>query len=187
MFHVKHFLEEALKELNIKHKNEQKEKFLLYFEELMLWNKKINLISRKLKKEEVLRKLLLPSLVPYRVIKEGEKILDFGAGGGIASVPLKIFKPNISLHLLESKNKPAIFLEHINQLLSLNVKIIKRFVNKKKDIEEKYDWVFIRAVNPEQTPRDIAYKILYYGRYTGEKFICKETIDFKENTISILA
>lgn len=186
MFHVKHFLEETLKELNIACENEKKEKFLLYFEELTLWNKKINLISRKLKKEEILRKLLLPSLVPCRIIKEGEKILDFGAGGGIASVPLKIFKPDITLHLLESKNKPVVFLEHINQLLSLNVKIIKRFASKKNDIEEKYDWVFIRAVNPEQTPRGMADKILYYGRYTGERFNRKETIDFKENTISIL-
>ncbi len=186
MFHVKHFLEKNLKELNIKHKNEQKEKFLLYFEELMLWNKKINLVSRKLKKEEVLRKLLLPSLIPCRIIKEGEKILDFGAGGGIASIPLKIFKPDITLHLLESKNKPVIFLEHINLLFSLNVKIIKRFVRRKNDLEEKYNWVFVRAVNPEQIPRGLADKILYYGRYTGEKFNCKETIDFKENAITIL-
>ncbi len=186
MFHVKHFLEETLKELNIEYENKKKEKLLLYFEELMLWNKKINLISRKLKKEEALRKLLFPSLIPCRIIKEGERILDFGAGGGIASIPLKILKPDITLHLLESKNKPVVFLEHINLLLSLDVKIIKRFARRKNDLAEEYNWVFVRAVNPEQIPEGLADKILYYGRYTGEKFNCKETITFKENAISIL-
>ncbi len=187
MFHVKHSLEKELKELNIACENEKKEKFLLYLEELMLWNKKINLVSRKLQKKDLLTKLLFPSLTSYHIIKEGEKILDFGAGGGIASIPLKIFKPGINLHLLESKKKPVIFLEHINLLLDLNFKIIKNFVLKKADLEEEYDWVFIRAVNPEQIPKGIANKILYYGKYAGDKFSCQEKISFKNNVISILA
>ena len=186
MFHVKHSLEKALKELNVQCENEKKEKLLLYLEELMLWNKKINFISRKLKKDEVLRKLLLPSLIPCRLINEGDKILDFGAGGGIASIPLKIFKPNITLHLLESKNKPVVFLDHINLLLGLDMKIIKKFAQKKNDLEEEYNWIFVRAVNPEQIPGNLAEKILYYGKYTGDKFTCKEKIVFNDRTISIL-
>jgi 16S rRNA (guanine(527)-N(7))-methyltransferase RsmG len=186
MFHVKHSLEETLNKLNIQTNNKKKESFLLYFEELLRWNKKINLISRKLTKEEVFKKLLLPSLIPYDLIDEGEKILDFGAGGGIASIPLKILKPNINLHLLESKNKLIIFLEHINLLLGLNLKIINKFVLKKNDLEEEYNWVFVRAVNPEQIPEDIAEKILYYGKYSGDKFTCKKKLLFETNTISIL-
>jgi 16S rRNA (guanine527-N7)-methyltransferase len=186
MFHVKHSLEKALKKLNIKCENKKKDKLLLYLEELMLWNKKINLISRKLKKEEVLSKLLVPSLIPCLLINEGEKILDFGAGGGIASIPLKIFKPKITLHLLEAKNRPIVFLDHINLLLGLDLKIIKKYAQNKKDLEEEYDWIFARAVNPEQIPESLAEKILYYGKYTGGKFICKEKIAFNDSTISIL-
>jgi 16S rRNA (guanine527-N7)-methyltransferase len=186
MFHVKHSLEQALKELNIPYENKKKEKLLLYLEELMLWNKKINLVSRNLQKKEILKKLLFPSLTPYHIIKEGEKILDFGAGGGIASIPLKIFKPNINLYLLEAKKKPVIFLEHINLLLDLNFKTINIFALKKADLKEEYDWVFVRAVNPEQIPKGIAKKILYYGKYTGDKFSCQEKISFKNSVISLL-
>jgi len=186
MFHVKHFLEETLNELKIETNNKKTQKLLLYLEELMRWNKKTNLISRKLKKEEVFKKLLAPSLLPCGTIKEGEKILDFGAGGGIASIPLKIFKERITLHLLEPKNKPVAFLEYISFSLDLNLKIIKTFVRKAEDIEEKYDWVFVRAVNPEQIPKGLAAKVLYYGKYTGAVFRLKEELIFKGNIISVL-
>jgi 16S rRNA G527 N7-methylase RsmG len=125
-------------------------------------------------------------LAPYHIINEKEKILDFGAGGGIASIPLKIFKPNINLHLLESRKKPIIFLEHINLLMDFNFTTINKFVLNRAELEEKYDWVFVRAVNPEQIPKGIASKILYYGKYTGDKFSCLEKAFLKKNTISIL-
>lgn len=187
MFHVKHSLEESLKDLNIETNDKKTEKLLLYLEELIRWNKKINLISRKLKKEEAFKKLLVPSLIPCGIIKQGEKILDFGAGGGIASVPLKIFKDGITLHLLEPKNKPVSFLEYISFSLDLNLKIIEAFVRKEGDIEERYDWVFARAVSPEQIPKGLAPKVLYYGKYAGDIFRITEEISFKGNTISVLA
>jgi 16S rRNA (guanine527-N7)-methyltransferase len=186
MFHVKHLLEKTLKELNIESDKRKTGKFFLYLEELCKWNKKINLVSRKLKKEEVLTKLLLPSLLPYEIINKGEKILDFGAGGGVASIPLKIFKPDIRLHLLESKRKPVAFLEHINQLLNLDLGITNKFVQKKEDIDERFDWIFVRAVNPDEIPKGISSKILYYGEYSGEKFVCKRKIKPGDNSISVL-
>jgi len=186
MFHVKHLLEKTLKELEIKSNEKTNSLLLQYIEELIRWNKKINIISRKLKKEEILEKLIFPSLMPVKIVADNEKILDFGAGGGIASIPLKIFKPNTTLYFAESKNKPVVFLEHINSLLCLNAKITNKFVRKKDDLEEDFDWIFVRAVDPEKIPTGLADKILYYGKYKGEKFTCKEEISFKEKTISIL-
>lgn len=187
MFHVKHSLEENLKKLKIQTNQKKKEKLLLYFEELLLWNKKINLISRKLSREEAFKKLLLPSMIPYGIINKSEKILDFGAGGGIASVPLKILKPEIKLHLLESKKKTIVFLEHISMLLNLNLKTINKFVAKNSDLEERYNWVFVRAVNPEQIPEGISEKILYFGKYSGEKLSCEKRIIFEAHTVSVLS
>jgi 16S rRNA (guanine527-N7)-methyltransferase len=186
MFHVKHFIEEYLKELKIQPNNEKPDMLLLYLEELIQWNKKINLISRKLKKEEVLKNLLLPSLIPYEIISGNEKILDFGAGGGIAGIPLKIFKPGIELHLLESKHKPVIFLEYIASLLNLNIKILNKFVRSAKDIEESYDWVLVRALDPEKIPKETGRRIIYYGKYTGDKLTCKNELNRKDKTVSIL-
>ena len=186
MFHVKHLLEETLKNFNIPENKNKTRKFLLYFEELWRWNKKINMVSRKLKKSEVLSKLLLPSLLPYETIKKGEKILDFGAGGGVASIPLKIFKPGIQLYLLEAKKKPVVFLEHINLLLNLDLHIINKFAKKKEDIDERFDWIFVRGVNPKDIPGGIYEKILYHGEYAGDKFICEKKIKKGGNSFSIL-
>jgi len=186
MFHVKHLLEKALKNLNITAEKSKTEKLFLYFEELYRWNKKINLISRKLKKEEAFTKLLLPSLSAYEIINKGEKILDFGAGGGVASIPLKIFKPDIRLYLLESRKKPVAFLEHIGVLLNLDLSIINKFVKDKEDIKERFDWVFVRAVNLEEVPKSISGKILYYGKYNGNKFICMREIKKADNILSVL-
>lgn len=186
MFHVKHSIEKSLQELKIETETKKVSMLLQYIEELIQWNKKINLISRKLTKETVLTKLILPSLIPINIISESEKILDFGAGGGIASIPLKIFKPQITLHLLESKNKPVIFLEHISSLLNLDLKIINKFVRKEQDLEEHYDWILARGVNPALIPRKLTKKILYYGKYNGDVFTCKEEISFKSNLVSVL-
>jgi 16S rRNA (guanine(527)-N(7))-methyltransferase RsmG len=186
MFHVKHSLEETLKELQIESDDRKTSLFLQYIEELIQWNKKINLISRKLTKEEILAKLLTPSLIPCKLVENSEKVLDFGAGGGIASIPLKIFKPKTHLHLVESKTRSVVFLEHISALLNLDLKIVNKFIKKPEDLDEQYDWVFVRAVNPEKIPHGIAERILYYGKYAGDIFSLKEELSFKGNTISVL-
>lgn len=186
MFHVKHLLEQTLKELKINTDPNKISLLLQYLEELMKWNKKINIISRKLSEEDIIKKLILPSLIPINIVEDKSKVLDFGAGAGIASIPLRIFMPGVNLHLLESKKKPVIFLEHINSLLNLKMKIKNKYVKKKQDLEEKYDWVFVRAVDPEKVPREIASKTLYYGKYAGNNFRLQKEIEFKGNIISVL-
>lgn len=186
MFHVKHFLEQTLGELKIDSDTHKISLLLKYLEELILWNKKINIISRKLTKENIIKKLIAPSLIPVNIVKDDAKVLDFGAGGGIASIPLKIFKPGVNLHLLESKRKPISFLKHINVFLNLKIKVQNKYVKKKDDLEERYDWTFVRAVNPENVPRELAKKTLYYGKYDGNNFRLQEEIEFKGNIISVL-
>jgi 16S rRNA (guanine(527)-N(7))-methyltransferase RsmG len=186
MFHVKHLLLQTLKELNIDSSPNKNSLLLQYLEELTKWNKKINIISRKLSEEDIVKKLILPSLIPINIVEDKSKVLDFGAGGGIASIPLKIFKPGINLHLLESKKKPVVFLEHINALLNLKMNIKNKYVKKKEDLEEKYNWVFVRAVDPEKVPQGLADKTLYYGKYEGNNFRLQEEIEFKGNIISVL-
>jgi len=186
MFHVKHSLEEFLKDLQIETNRKKTSMLFQYTEELIKWNEKINLISRKLTKEKIITKLLVPSLIPCKIVNKGEKILDFGAGGGIASIPLKILEPQTILHLVESKGKPVTFLEHISLLLNLDLKVINKFVSTPEDLKESYDWLFVRAVNPKKIPQGLASKILYYGKYTGDKFKLKKELSFKGNIISIL-
>ncbi|MEO0293007.1 MAG: RsmG family class I SAM-dependent methyltransferase [candidate division WOR-3 bacterium] len=187
MFHVKHYIEKSVKELGIKPDKEKINLLLFYLEELIKWNEKINLVSKKLKKEEILKKLILPSLIPYKMLRKGEKILDFGAGGGIVGIPLKIFLPETIFHFLEAKQKRVVFLEYIASILKIDIKVIKKFVKEKEELEESYDWVLVRGVNPERVPKNIGRKIIYYGKYKGNKLICENELRVKENIVSILS
>ncbi len=186
MFHVKHSLQSSLKELNLPFNEEKLNKLEFYIDELLRWNEKINLVSRQLTKEDIAKKLILPSLIPHKIIPVGEDILDFGSGAGIVGIPLVIFKGETSFTLLESKIKPITFLRHISNTLSINVEIIHKFVKKQGDLPKHYDTILARGVDPENIPTGIGGKIIYYGEYRGNKLKIKSSIDWKNYKVSIL-
>lgn len=134
--------------------NNQLDLFKKYYEILLEWNKKINLISRK--EENVLEKHFLDSIIFLPEIDEviarakspkqsrsisrefdrdccvtnvprNDKIyvLDIGSGGGFPGIPLAIMKPEWKFTLCESTTKKANFLNHLIKELALkNVKVI---------------------------------------------------------------
>ncbi len=93
--------------------------FNRYYRELMLWNKKMNLISI-CAPEEVLIKHFIDSLTPLPFIARPEgRLLDIGAGGGLPGIPLKIAMPTLHVSLLESSRKKSSFLRHVIRQLPL--------------------------------------------------------------------
>ncbi len=187
MFHVKHSLEEGLKELEITPDKEKINGIALYIEELIRWNEKINLISRRLSQEEIVNKLILPSLIPHKIIHPGEKVLDFGAGAGIVGIPLKIVLPGITMHLVESRTKPTSFLHYIQGILNLDIKVIKKFVRKSGDLPLHYDSVLVRAVEMENIPSGIGERVIYYGEYKGKTLKLEFSLRFRDWQVSILS
>jgi 16S rRNA G527 N7-methylase RsmG len=178
MFHVKHLLKNGLKKLKITPKEEKLQKLTLYIEELLKWNKKINLVSRNLKEEDIIKKLILPSLIPHKIIKTGEEILDFGAGAGIVGIPLSIIKNKSSFTLLESKTKPLSFLRHMRNILSVDIILINKYLNKKEKLDKRFDKILIRGSNPEKIPSGLGNEIIYYGEYKGDKLKIKSSLSF---------
>lgn len=187
MFHVKHSLKNGLKELKITLKEEKLQKLILYIEELIKWNKKINLVSRNLTEENIIKKLILPSLIPHKIIKTGEEILDFGAGAGIVGIPLAIIKNKSSFTLLESKTKPVSFLRHMRNILSVDIKLINRYLNKKEEIEKYFDKILIRGLDPEKVPPGLGNEIIYYGEYKGNKLKIKSFLSWETYKITVLS
>ncbi len=141
--------------------NNQLNLFKKYYEILLDWNTKINLISRaSLKRTDdendtILEKHFLDSIIFLPeiegLINETPAVFDIGSGGGFPAIPLAIMKLNWHFILCESTTKKADFLNLLINELNLNerVKVINSRVekiNKKNEYKDKFDIVTARAV-----------------------------------------
>mgnify|MGYP001566599880 FL=1 len=120
-----------------------------YVELLLMWNSKINLISRKNDSSPFLSHIL-PALLFAQVIDlQNKNILDLGSGGGLPGIPLSILFEKSSFTLLDSIQKKVSVLDEIVKSLSLkNVFCVcERVENIKiKHAKNKFDIVVARGV-----------------------------------------
>ena len=90
--------------------------FELFGSELKKWNSKVNLTAITDDKA-IAVKHILDSLFFAGFVKEGELVLDIGSGAGIPAIPLKIFKPEVSVVSVDAVAKKINFQRHICRLL----------------------------------------------------------------------
>ncbi len=142
------------KNFNINLFPSQIEQIQLYLEELIRWNKKINLISAKNLRELLIRHIL-DSLVPSSYLEDSCSLLDAGTGAGLPGIPLKILRPDLFVVLVESRRKKVAFNQHILNKLSLSkteaiwsriedAAFIQRFK------ENQFDGIISRAAMAEE-------------------------------------
>ena len=159
------------KKLGLQLSPKQLEQFSIYYQELIDWNKRVNL-TRITGYEEVQVKHFLDSLtvslawLPSRA-NAGFRVIDVGTGAGMPGIPLKILFPDIELVLLDSTSKKAAFLYHLSDKLGLdNVEIV---VGRAEDIahqpkyRENFEVVLARGVAPLVTLVELALPFLVVG------------------------
>jgi 16S rRNA (guanine527-N7)-methyltransferase len=147
---ISRILTEAAGALGIILGERERALFSLYHEELIAWNKKINLLSVK-SPEEIAIKHFVDSLTPLPFIENKEsKVLDIGTGAGLPGIPLKIAFDSLKLTLLESSRKKASFLKHIVRTLGLGETAViqerAEEVMRKEIYCHAFDLVISRAV-----------------------------------------
>jgi len=132
----------------------QLEQFYIYYQELIEWNRRLNLTSIT-DYEGVQIKHFLDSLTvtlawQQPISSRDFRLIDVGTGAGLPGIPLKILWPDIRLVLLDSTAKKAVFLHHLKQKLGLDdVEIV---VGRAEELahepqyREKFDVVLSRAV-----------------------------------------
>jgi len=113
-------LTEASDALGVDLKNRELALFSIYFRELLLWNKKINLVSVT-SDLDIPIKHFIDSLIPVPFLSNREaKLLDIGSGAGFPGLPMKIAVPSLKVFLLEASRKKTSFLKHVIRTLHLD-------------------------------------------------------------------
>ena len=92
--------------------------FHLYLDELSEWNKRINLTGLS-SRQNIIRELLIDSLIPLPLLPKRGRLLDVGSGAGFPAIPLKICRPLLETHLLEANSKKVSFLRQVIRLTEL--------------------------------------------------------------------
>lgn len=140
----------ALERENIQLNDIQKNQFQKYYELLIEWNEKMNLTAITAP-DEVAIKHFYDSITFFfhTDIKECGKLIDVGTGAGFPGIPLKIFRPDIKITLLDSLNKRLVFLQEVCDNLGLDAEIIHKRAEdggRNKNLREKFDVATSRAV-----------------------------------------
>jgi 16S rRNA (guanine527-N7)-methyltransferase len=140
-----------LHDIGINLSDRQVNQFRIYYHEILNWNKKVNLISKKDEHRIIERHFLESSAIAlFDAFQRGLFVLDLGSGGGFPGLPLKIVRPDLSMTLLDSKRMKVLFLKKIVERLNLeNVECVCERADEaglKPELQKNFDIVVSRAV-----------------------------------------
>jgi len=133
----------------------QVKQFELYYQELIEWNKKINLTAitdySSVQVKHFLDSLTITLALPEEEVERPDfNIIDIGTGAGFPGVPLKILFPQPRLVLIEPTTKKTAFLHHIISKLEIeNVEVLNSRAEEAAHLplyREQFALVLSRAV-----------------------------------------
>lgn len=123
----------------------QKEQFMQLEELYVLWNQRINIISRKdisnLYLHHVLHSLSIAKIISF---DPKTKVIDAGTGGGFPGIPLAILFPESQFLLVDSVTKKLVAVKAIIDALQLKNCDVRN--NRIEDMTDQCDFVVCRAV-----------------------------------------
>lgn len=122
-----------------------------YINELLKWNRSINLTSVTTPRE-CWEKHIQDSLLALPYMCAAQNMLDIGSGAGIPAIPLKLSCPNLHVVAVDKVRKKINFQNHCKRQLKLhkfeaicaNITTLNRF-------EHTFDVVIARALAPLET------------------------------------
>jgi 16S rRNA (guanine527-N7)-methyltransferase len=94
------------------------EQFGIYLAELQRWNARVNLTAMR-EPRDIVIKHFLDSLAVLRYLEGAPSLADLGSGAGFPGLALKLARPELSLILVEAREKKAAFLEYLVACLKL--------------------------------------------------------------------
>ena len=129
--------------------DKQLKQFYMYMNLILEWNKKINLTAI-VEPDDIIIKHFIDSLTISKYIEKDENLVDVGSGAGFPGIPLKIYRPDIDIILVDSLNKRINFLNQVIDDLKLkNICCVHSRIEdfaRDKDYRENFKYVTARAV-----------------------------------------
>ncbi|MCL2004763.1 MAG: 16S rRNA (guanine(527)-N(7))-methyltransferase RsmG [Planctomycetaceae bacterium] len=115
-------LADSLKQHNISLPKIQINKLDQYAQLLWDWNEKINL-TRHTDYEKFVARDVVDSLALSEFLRQGERVLDVGTGGGVPGIILAILRPDLHIELCDSTGKKTLAVSEMMQELRINIPI----------------------------------------------------------------
>ena len=174
---------------NLNLTEEKLNKLNIFYSELIFYNNSFNLTAIT-EENEVFIKHFLDSIFPEFLIEKNSSVIDIGAGAGFPSLPLKIYRPDLNVTMIDSLNKRVNFLNDV--IKKLELENISAFHARAEDFaktnRESFDYAVVRAVAKIPTLIEYAFPLLK----VGGRLLCykggdvEEELKQSENALKIL-
>lgn len=190
---MKDILKNGLESFGIEFNNETIERFCLYYELLIDYNKKVNLTAITEPKEVAVKHFLdSTSLLSAISIENEAKLIDVGTGAGFPGMALKIVRNDLSVTLADSLNKRVDFLKLCAH--ELGFEDIECIHTRAEDLAQKdgyrecYDIATARAVANMSTLSEYCLPFVKVGgKFAALKGpLANEEVQSAENAICTL-
>lgn len=167
--------------------------FERYYKLLTEWNEKINLTAITDEKEAAYKHFIdSVSALESGLFKENARIIDVGTGAGFPGLPLKIYRNDLEVTLMDSLNKRINFLNEVIGDLGLcgihTVHSRAEELGRDKSYREKYDICVSRAVANLASLTELCMPFVKVGGYfislKGPK--AQEEVNDAQNAIRLL-
>ena len=124
----------------------------IYAEELVQWNKKMNLTAITQPDEIAIKHFIdCLMLLEHAELRENARVIDVGTGAGFPAMVLKIARNDLDFTLVDALNKRLVFLQEVLQKTGLDAQLVHaraEDLGKEPEYREAFDYSVARAVAP---------------------------------------
>ena len=166
------------------------DKLEIYADFLVKYNENVNLTAIT-DGREIFVKHFLDSilLLKYVDIPSNSSIIDVGTGAGFPSVPMKIYRPDLKITLLDSLNKRINFLQQLCEMTQIDAEFIQgraEDYGKESQYREKFDFSCARAVANLSVLSEYCIPFVKIGGYFISMKGPNEIIDESNKAVELL-